>query len=157
MVTELVSCPACGRKNASDRPTCLSCGANLPIPNASEHKQVNPPWAATLWQRIRKIRLKELKDALVGFGWIALFLLLLAVMFLGAVLGVFGLFNSWMDETLDAWLNKPVSNGLMIFIGSILGWSLYAIGSELSDLKNKLNDLEEKLEQLEEERELHGD
>ena len=157
MATELVSCPACGRKNASDRTTCLSCGADLPISNASEQKQVTPPWAASLWQRIRKIRLKELKDALVGFGWIALFLLLLAVMFLGAVLGVFGLFNSWMDGTLDAWLNKPVSNGLMIFIGSILGWSLYAIGSELSDLKNKLNDLEQKLEQLEEERELHGD
>ena len=54
---ELVPCPACGRKNASDRTTCLSCGADLPISNAGEQKEVTPPWAATLWQRIKKVRL----------------------------------------------------------------------------------------------------
>lgn len=29
MPIEIVSCPACGRKNASDRTTCLACNANL--------------------------------------------------------------------------------------------------------------------------------
>ena len=29
MATELVSCPACGRKNASDRTICVACNANL--------------------------------------------------------------------------------------------------------------------------------
>ncbi len=98
-----------------------------------------------------------MKDALVGFGWIGVFLLLLTAMFLGAVLGVFDLFKSWMDGTLDAWLSKPVSNGLIILIAFILGYMLYAVGSELSNLNDKLNDLKKKLEQLEEERELHGD
>lgn len=31
MATELVSCPACGIKNPSDRTTCLSCGAGFSI------------------------------------------------------------------------------------------------------------------------------
>jgi len=57
MPTELVSCLACGRKNASDRTTCLSCGANLPISNASEQKQTTSPWTASLWRRITTVRL----------------------------------------------------------------------------------------------------
>lgn len=57
MATELVSCPACGRKNASDRTTCFSCGADLPIFNTGEQKQVTPPWEGSLWQRLRTVRL----------------------------------------------------------------------------------------------------
>lgn len=52
MAIELVSCPACGRKNASDRTACLSCGANLPTSNASEQKETTPPWPVSLWQWI---------------------------------------------------------------------------------------------------------
>lgn len=53
MAIELISCPACGRKNASHRATCHSCRANLPTSNANEQKEVAPPWPVSLWHRIR--------------------------------------------------------------------------------------------------------
>lgn len=51
MAIELVSCPACGTKNAAYRFACVKCGvelfdptgADLPISNASEQKEVTPP------------------------------------------------------------------------------------------------------------------
>lgn len=78
MAIELISCPACRRKNAADRTTCLSCGADLPVSNATEQKEVTSRWVATLWVRIKTRRLN---------GWQRLWVLLSAFWFLGWLVG----------------------------------------------------------------------
>lgn len=137
---ELVSCPVCGRKNASDRTTYLSCGASLAVSEKSRPPSETPVTS----EPSAEMRKGEggLKDKLVAFGWLTVLLIFLAgsgaLIVYVAVLGVPALYNSWMDGTLDAWFSKPVSNGLIILIALFLGYMLYAIGSELDGLETKL-------------------
>jgi len=56
--TELVSCPACGRKNASDRTTCLSCSGSLAAseesPPPSETQFMGEPMTEPLLERVER-------------------------------------------------------------------------------------------------------
>ena len=90
------------------------------------------------WEKIKGMLLiAALVTLLVGY---------VAFLGFGAISGFFALNKSWEDGTLDAWLSKPVSNGLLLIVGVVLGWILYAIGRVLDSLRDKLDDLEEKLE-----------
>ncbi|MBI3001860.1 MAG: hypothetical protein HYY46_25875 [Deltaproteobacteria bacterium] len=72
MAIELITCNACGAKNASDRTVCLACGADLAPSDGSQAKEVNPPWAASLWQRIKTVKLN---------GWQRLWILVSVLWF----------------------------------------------------------------------------
>ena len=90
------------------------------------------------WEKIKGMLLiAALVTLLVGY---------VAFLGFGAISGFFALNKSWADGTLDAWLSQPVSNGLLLIVGVVFGWILYAIGRVLDSLRDKLDDLEEKLE-----------
>ena len=94
------------------------------------------------WEKIKGMLLiAALVTLLVGY---------VAFLGFGAISGFFALNKSWADGTLDAWLSQPVSNGLLLIVGVVLGWILYAIGRVLDSLRDKLDDLEEKLGSSEE-------
>lgn len=58
MAIELISCPACGRKNASHRATCLSCGGSLAAseesPPPSGTQFTGEPVAEPLLERVER-------------------------------------------------------------------------------------------------------
>lgn len=55
MAIELITCGACGAKNASSRTVCLSCGADLEAAKERSEKEAVESPQQSLWERVKRI------------------------------------------------------------------------------------------------------
>lgn len=148
MVIELVSCPACGRKNASDRTTCLSCGADLPTDEESKPAKRLDLLGWLTKETFLPTRIQKVGDFLACMFYNVMWPIQVVVG-LGLLIG--GLWIGW--PLLDDWYGLSVKSstpfaqltpndlgdllfGSVLLIGIFLGWGWVCLHIALYNLKN---------------------